>query len=100
MFRLLFIFFEAEKVREQRETIILCEELDEMKNVKMVVNKNNILTIRVDLNKNYGDSKSGKSIVIASTEGNVSLDDELPNIKIGLNVYKQLYSGRDWDPVD
>ena len=70
-----------------------------MKNVKMVVDKDNILTIQVDLNKNYGESKSGKSTVIASTEGNISLESELSNIKIGHNVYKQLYSGRDWQPI-
>ena len=71
-----------------------------MKNVKIIVDKDNILTIEVDLNENHGESKTGKSIVIASTEGNVALDDgELSNIKIGLNVYKQLYSGRDWQPV-
>ena len=70
-----------------------------MKNIEMVVDKDNILTITVDLNEDFGDSKSGKSIIIASTEGNVALDGELSNIKIGLNVYKQLYSGRDWQPV-
>jgi len=70
-----------------------------MKNVRMTVDKDNILTIKVDLNENYGESKSGKSIVIASTEGNVPLNNELPNIKIGLNVYEQIYCGRDWQPV-
>jgi len=75
------------------------EDSTEMKNIKMKVDKNNILIIQVDLNANYGESKSGKSIIIASTEGNVALDGELSNIKIGLNVYKQLYSGRDWQPV-
>jgi len=70
-----------------------------MVNVKMAVDKKNILTIRVDLNENNGESKSGKSIIIASTEGNVALDGDLRNIKIGLNVYKQLYSGRDWQPM-
>ena len=70
-----------------------------MKNINMVVDKDNILTIKVDLNENFGESKSGKSEIIASTEGNVALDDELSNIKIGLNVYKQIYRGRDWQPV-
>ena len=70
-----------------------------MKNIEMAVDKDNILTIKVDLNEDFGESKSGKSIVIASTEGNVALDGDLANIKIGLNVYKQLYSGRDWQPV-
>ena len=70
-----------------------------MKNIIMAVDEDNILTIKVDLNEDFGASKSGKSTVIASTEGNVALGGELSNIKIGLNVYKQLYSGRDWQPV-
>ena len=47
-----------------------------------------ILTIKVDLSKDFGESKSGKSITIASTEGNISIpeDDE---IKIGLNIYRK-----------
>jgi hypothetical protein len=35
----------------------------------------NILTIRVDLSKEFGPSSSGKTIIIASTEGNVSVTD-------------------------
>ncbi|MEN6621895.1 MAG: hypothetical protein ABFD50_10135 [Smithella sp.] len=56
-----------------------------MKNVEMDVNEN-VLTIKVDLTKEFGPSSSGKNIIIASTEGNVSIpghDDK----KIGLNVY-------------
>lgn len=57
-----------------------------MKNVKMSVDGNK-LTIEVDLSQTYGLSSSGKSIVIASTEGNKAvLGTE--DIKIGLNVYK------------
>jgi len=57
-----------------------------MKNVEMAVN-GNILTITVDLSKEFGPSSSGKTIIISSTEGNVSIParDE----KIGLNVYKK-----------
>ncbi len=56
-----------------------------MKNVKMTLN-GDILTIEVDLKQDFGKSSSGKSIVIATTEGNkpVGKDD----IKIGLNIYK------------
>ncbi|MHB1152074.1 MAG: hypothetical protein ACYCWE_09745 [Eubacteriales bacterium] len=56
-----------------------------MKNVKMTLN-GDILTIEVDLTKDFDKSSSGKSIVIATTEGNrpVGKDD----IKIGLNIYK------------
>ena len=52
----------------------------------MAVN-GNILTITVDLSKEFGPSSSGKTIIISSTEGNVSIParDE----KIGLNVYKK-----------
>lgn len=45
-----------------------------------------ILTITVDLSKNSGPSKSGKSIVIASTLGNALVDPE-KKVYMGLNVY-------------
>ena len=48
----------------------------------------NILTITVDVSKDFGKSASGKSIIIASTEGNVSIPDK-DDIKIGLNIYKK-----------
>jgi hypothetical protein len=50
-----------------------------MKNVEMKVD-GNILTIKVDLSKEFGPSSSGKTIIIASTEGKT---------KIGLNVYRK-----------
>jgi len=58
-----------------------------MKNVEMKV-ENNILTIRVDLAKEFGPSSSGKTIIISTTEGNVSIPDA-EDKKIGLNVYKK-----------
>lgn len=58
-----------------------------MKNVEMKLD-NNILTIKVDLTKEFGPSSSGKTIIIASTEGNISVPDK-EDIKIGLNVYKK-----------
>ena len=56
-----------------------------MKNVEMKT-EGNILTIRIDLSKSFGPSKSGKTIIIASTEGNV----KEPNggATVGLNVYR------------
>lgn len=47
-----------------------------------------ILTITVDISKEFGKSSSGKSIIIGSTEGNVSIPDK-EDIKIGLNVYRK-----------
>jgi len=58
-----------------------------MKNMEMKV-EGSILTITVDLSKEFGESKSGKSIVIGSSEGNISIPDN-DDIKIGLNVYRK-----------
>ena len=56
-----------------------------MKNIKMSVTKN-VLTITVDLKKRYGKSGSGKSEIIATTEGNCEVEDG-DGAKIGLNIY-------------
>jgi ABC-type molybdate transport system ATPase subunit len=58
-----------------------------MKNVEMKM-EDNILIVKVDLTKEFGPSASGKTIIIASTEGNISIPDK-EKIKIGLNVYKK-----------
>jgi hypothetical protein len=58
-----------------------------MKNVEMSV-EGNILTIKVDLTKDFGPSASGKTIIIASSEGNQSIPGK-ETLKIGLNIYKK-----------
>ncbi len=57
-----------------------------MKNVEMSVD-GDILTIRVDLSKEFGPSSSGKTIIVASTEGNKSVPDR--EEKVGLNIYRK-----------
>lgn len=57
-----------------------------MKNVEMTV-EGTMLTIRVDLSKEFGPSSTGKTILIASTEGNVTIPDRQE--KVGLNVYRK-----------
>lgn len=57
-----------------------------MKNVEMTV-AGNILTIKVDLSKEFGPSASGKTTIIASTEGNIAVPDR--EEKVGLNVYRK-----------
>ena len=57
-----------------------------MKNVQMTV-AGNLLTITGDLSKEFGPSSSGKTIIIASTEGNVTIPER--EEKIGLNVYRK-----------
>ena len=50
--------------------------------------KKGIMTITVDLTKKGPLSKSGKSNVIASTYGNVTMPEL--GITIGLNIYKKI----------
>jgi hypothetical protein len=63
----------------------LSEELI-MKNVEMTV-EGTMLTIKVDLSKEFGPSASGKTTIIASTEGNVTIPGR--EEKVGLNVYRK-----------
>ncbi len=58
-----------------------------MKNVEMFL-EGNILTIKVDLSKEFGPSSSGKTTIIASTEGNVAIPGH-EEAKVGLNVYRK-----------
>jgi hypothetical protein len=58
-----------------------------MKNVEMRV-VGTTLTITVDLSKEFGPSASGKTIIIASSEGNKSVPGH-EDIKMGLNVYRK-----------
>jgi len=57
-----------------------------MKNVELTVDGDR-LTVVVDLSKDFGPSKSGKTQIVASTEGNRSVPGRTE--KIGLNVYRQ-----------
>ena len=67
-------------------TVLFADHKGSMKNVEMSI-AGNILTITVDLTKEFGPSSSGKTIIIASTEGNVSVPDR--EEKVGLNVYRK-----------
>lgn len=58
-----------------------------MKNVDLTLD-GSILTIKVDLSKEFGPSTSGKTTIIASTEGNKAVPGK-EDVKIGLNVYKK-----------
>ena len=57
-----------------------------MTNVITNMNKDKTkLTVEIDLTNDAGLSKSGKSQVIATTSGNITLDG---GIKLGLNCYR------------
>jgi hypothetical protein len=56
-----------------------------MKNLEFKV-EGSILTVKIDLTKTFGASKTGKSIIIASSEGNQPV---APGVVAGINVYKK-----------
>lgn len=60
-----------------------------MRNVEME-KKGDILTIKIDLSKTHGRSKSGKTIIVASTDGNVVVEDT--PVKIGITAYRSVES--------
>ncbi len=57
-----------------------------MQNVEFQV-QGDRLVIVVDLSQEVGESASGKSLVIATTSGNVSVPG-YEDVKVGLNVYR------------
>jgi hypothetical protein len=57
-----------------------------MKNIEMKVDGQKLI-ITVDLTKEFGKSSSGKTTIVATTAGNVSVPGH-DDIKIGLNCYK------------
>lgn len=63
-----------------------------MINVEQTI-ENGILTLKMDLTQRHGPSKSGKTTIVASSEGNQSVDyedlAEDEEIKLGLNLYVQ-----------
>lgn len=63
-----------------------------MQNINLVVIKEDDgmdkLVITINLSKEFGRSKSGKSTIIATTAGNISIPDH-PDIHLGLNLYRK-----------
>lgn len=55
-----------------------------MKNVDYKI-EGTVLTIKVDMAKTFGPSKSLKTVIIATTEGNQEI---APGVKMGLTIYK------------
>jgi hypothetical protein len=74
------------EVKKPPKKIAAKARVSGMKNVDMDVQEDKF-TITVDLSKEFGPSKSGKTIIVASTEGNKTIPGRVE--KIGLNVYRQ-----------
>jgi hypothetical protein len=58
-----------------------------MKNIEMKV-EGEILTIKINLAEDFGSSRTGKSRIIASTEGNQEVEGK-PGVFVGINCYKK-----------
>jgi len=65
-----------------------------MKNVTLEISEDLILTLRIDLKKSFDLTRAGRSVVVASTQGNQPLwynGQPLPNrIRLNLNVFRSL----------
>lgn len=57
-----------------------------MKNMKCEIQGKN-LVITVDLTQKLGKSKSGKTDLVATSEGNISVAGAPEGFKLGLNAY-------------
>ena len=57
-----------------------------MKNVEVKID-GNILIIKVNRTREFGPTSSGKTTIIASTDGNISIPDR--DEKVGLNAYRK-----------
>jgi len=60
-----------------------------MRNVEFEV-KGSVLTIKVDLTKRCGPSKSGKTEIIGSTDGIAKVDGAGAPLMVGLNVFTEV----------
>jgi hypothetical protein len=59
-----------------------------MQNMQLEV-KGNELIIRVQLDKDLGPSKTGKTILVATSNGNVPIPGSKVATFIGLNIYRR-----------
>lgn len=59
-----------------------------MKNVETKI-EGTKLTVTMDLTKDFGRSASGKTTIIASTEGNQKIATPNGEVTLGLNLYKK-----------
>ena len=64
------------------------EQIGKQDSISYDVDKNGLLTIKIDTTKEIGPSASGKTTLIASSGGNAKLDVGLDvDCYLGLNLY-------------
>lgn len=47
----------------------------------------NILTLKIDISKRFGPSPSGKTLQVASSQGNVKIPETPADFRLGVNAY-------------
>jgi hypothetical protein len=57
-----------------------------MKNVQASV-EGKTLVLRIDMTQDFGKSKTGKTTIVATTGGNVSIPGTVEGLKVGVNCY-------------
>lgn len=62
-------------------------------NVEMSLEGENTLVIRVDLTKEFGESGSGKSVIIASTGGGTAVPGQ-EHLKANVTIYRPVKAGK------
>jgi hypothetical protein len=66
----------------------------EMQNIEIELD-GNVVKILIDIEKDFGLSSSGKTIIVASSRGNKPIEDT--DVFLGLNVFKKIKSYPDQD---
>ena len=74
-----------QKILDTQENVSYIADDQKQVVIKKMNLEGDILTIKVDVSKEFGPSASGKTIIIAATEGNVSIPGSEEK-KIGLNI--------------
>jgi ABC-type dipeptide/oligopeptide/nickel transport system ATPase component len=62
-------------------------------NVEMILEGENTLVIRVDLTQEFGESGSGKSVIIASTGGATPVPGR-EQLKANVTIYRPVKAGK------
>lgn len=65
-----------------------------MKNCKITVNKTTRkVNIEFDLDESYGDSKSGRTTIVASSEGPTIIDPDIPDLRVNFQAFRKKPKG-------
>lgn len=79
----------TEDIKAMRARLMELEGKERTKNVKTEVDKDGILIIEIDLTKDFGKSKKGKSTIVASTGGFLPIGNWEEGVALNLNVVKR-----------